>query len=74
MEYKILMQNSRWFPGFQGFQGSLDTLSPNNIKVCRNEYLRYSSWIYILSKKYRELVNKIQTIYYSSKFILPPSK
>ena len=30
--------------------------------------------IYILSKKYRELVNKTQTIYYSSKFILLPSK
>ena len=30
--------------------------------------------IYILSKKYRELVNRKQIIYYVSKFILSPSK
>ena len=29
---------------------------------------------YILSKRYRELVNKTQTIYYSSKFIFSPLK
>ena len=29
---------------------------------------------YILSKKYRELVNKTQVIYYSSKFILSLSR
>jgi hypothetical protein len=29
---------------------------------------------YILSRKYRELVNKTQNIYYSFKFIVSPSK
>jgi len=30
--------------------------------------------VYILSKKYRELVNKTQNVNYSSKFIVSPSK
>ena len=41
--------------------------------IIRNSPISFSQ-DYILSKRYRELHNKTQKIYYSSKFILSPSK
>ena len=54
-------------------------------RKCRNWFDKFRSGdfllkmgnvqvIYILSKKYRELVNKTQTVYYSSNLISSPSK
>ena len=52
-------------PNIKNFKKCLSDLLVSNI---------FDTVMYILSKTYQELVNKTQTIYYSSKFILPPSK
>ena len=41
-----------------------------SVFILRTLNALFDSPIYILSKKYRELINKIQTIYYLYKFIL----